>query len=212
MVGKITKGFSGLVIAIIMSVFLVACDDVDEIKSDEKAEAKTGEDATPAASEDGEEEVEDEVELEDSDDIWTYFDDATYEDDFAGLVTKIEKVVTTDEGPDIETNEQDADVVGVKFTIENTSDHKFDTYPDQAELVTSTGEQIDADMVLSDSIGGTIDKGVIKEGDVFFYLERGEVEEIEWIKLEWMSTDLKAQEEEDWDNEYMNHEVELELK
>src|SRR5699024_5018081 len=212
MVGKITKGFSGLVIAIIMSGFLVACDDVDEIKSDEKAEAKTGEDATPAASEDGEEEVEDEVELEDSDDIWTYFEDATYEDDFAGLVTKIEKVVTTDEGPNIETDEQDADVVGVKFTIENTSDDKFDTYPDQAELVTSTGEQIDADMVLSDDIGGTIDKGVIKEGDVFFYLERGAVDEIEWVKLEWMSTDLKAQEEEDWDNEYMNHEVELELK
>src|SRR5699024_11027919 len=210
MVGKITKGFSGLVIAIIMSVFLVACDDVDEIKSDEKAEAKTGEDATPAASEDGEEE--DDAEEEDSDDIWTYFEDATYEDDFAGLVTRIDKVVTTDEGPNIETDEQDADVVGVKFTIENTSDYKFDTYPDQAELVTSTGEQIDADMVLSDDIGGTIDKGVIKEGDVFFYLERGAVDEIEWVKLEWMSTDLKAQEEEDWDNEYMNHEVELELK
>ncbi len=208
--GRITRGFSSMFVAIILSILLVACDDVDEIKSDEKAEAKTGEDATPADSEDGKEEVD--AEEEDSDDIWTYFEDATYEDDFAGLVTKIEKVVTTDEGPNIESDEQDADVVGVKFMLENTSDHKFDTYPDQAELVTSTGEQIEADMVLSDNIGGTIDKGVIKEGDVFFYLERGEIDEIDWIKLEWMSTDLKAQEEEDWDNEYMNHEVELELK
>src|SRR5690625_2750912 len=101
LMGRIARGFLSIFVAIILSILLVACDDVDEIKSDEKAEAKTGDNATPAASEvdeEEEDEEEDSDEEEDTDDIWTYFDDATYEDDFAGLVTRIDKVVTTDEG------------------------------------------------------------------------------------------------------------------
>ena len=219
--GNLIKRFSGMFTLLLIVGVLVACGGVDEIESDEKAKAKTGEEATPASTETDEEETDENesdeqddeeiADTEDPDDIWTYYEDATWEDDFAGLVTKIEKVTTTDKGPNIETDEEDADVIGVKFTVENTTEHKFDTYPDQATLVTSTGEQVDAEMLLSDHIGGTIDKGVIKEGDVFFYLERGEVDSIEWVKLEWMTTDLEAQENEDWDNEYMYHEVELPL-
>ncbi|MED4991016.1 hypothetical protein [Parageobacillus toebii] len=41
------------------------------------------------------------------------------------------------------------------------------------------------DMLVSDPLGGEIDKGVIKEGDVIWYLQRGNAEKIEWIKLKW---------------------------
>ena len=70
--------------------------------------------------------------------------------------------------------------------MENKSADKiYTSYPDQATLVTSTGEQVEADLFLSDDLGGEIHEGVIKEGNVVFYLERGEAEKIEWVKFTW---------------------------
>ena len=46
-------------------------------------------------------------------------------------------------------------------------------------------QQVEADMWQSDDLGGEIHEGVIKEGNIFFYLERGEAESIEWVKLTW---------------------------
>ena len=100
--------------------------------------------------------------------------------------------------------------VGIKFRMENTTDGKFTTYPDQARLVTSTGEQIEyPEMWISDSVGGEIDKGVIKEGNIMWYLERGEAEQIEWIKLKW---DAHVGDEVDFDGERKEYEIELKLK
>lgn len=199
-----------LFMAALLSLFLVACGGVDEIDS-EKADAKVSEEATPASSDSEKEEVE-EADEEDPDDIWTYYNDANWEGDFNGLRTEIQKVVVTEKAPTLEDENAEESAVGVKFLVENTTEHKFDTYPDQATLVTSTGEQVEADMLLSDNIGGTIDKGVIKEGDVIFYLERGEAEAIEWIKLEWNTTDLKLEEDGDYENSFHTDEVELQLK
>jgi len=87
----------------------------------------------------------------------------------------------------------------------------YTTYPDQATLVTSTGEQIVADMFLSDHLGGEIHEGVVKQGDVFFYLERGAASEIEWVKLEWSSS--YDDPEGNYDNDlYNDHSVKLQLK
>lgn len=156
-----------LFLVLIVVFGLSACDsnegEVDKNESD--VEAKTGEDGTPSSKDEKETEADEKAK---EDDHWTYYEDATWESDFNGLVTKIEKVVATEEGPTIEDEDAEESIIGVKFNIENTTDdNEFDTYPDQAELVTSTGEQVDAEMFLSDHIGGNIDKGVIKEGDVF---------------------------------------------
>ncbi|MDF2791928.1 MAG: hypothetical protein K0S80_5030, partial [Neobacillus sp.] len=63
--------------------------------------------------------------------------------------------------------------------------NKFTTYPDQATLVTSTGEQIDAPSMLgSESIGGEFDEGVIKEADIIWYLDN-KAKDIKWIKMKW---------------------------
>lgn len=70
--------------------------------------------------------------------------------------------------------------------MNNTTTGKFTTYPDQAVLVTSTGEQIDMPNVMaSDNIGGEIDEGVKKEGNLIWYLKRGNAKDIKWIKLTW---------------------------
>ncbi|MBM7600492.1 hypothetical protein JOC34_002883 [Virgibacillus halotolerans] len=186
---------------------LVACSDAPEIEGD-KAEAKTGDNAAKKSDKKAEKQAAKEKEA----DPWTYYEDATWEGDFNGLKTKIEKVVVTEKAPTVEDEKAEESAIGVKFTIENTSDHKFTTYPDQATLVTSTGEQVEADMLISDDLGGDIHEGVIKEGDVLFYLERGEAESVEWIKLEWSETDVELEEAEDYDNAWNTVEVELDLK
>lgn len=204
------KRISILYLGLLLSLFLVACGGVDKIES-EKADAKVGEDATPLNNYEEDKEA-DETDKADPDDIWTYYNDATWEGDFNGLRTEIQKVVVTEKAPTLEDEDAEVSAVGVKFLVENTTDGKFTTYPDQATLVTSTGEQVEADLLLSDNLGGDIHEGVIKEGDVIFYLERGEAESIEWIKLEWTSTDIGLEEDGDYDNAYQTEEVKLELK
>jgi hypothetical protein len=190
-------------------LLLAACNNVDTIQQseDEKAKAKVGENASKESTNEDKQQNEKKKE-----DIWTYYENATWSDNFKGLKTTIQKVVVSDKAPgyDEEGNEITTSAVGVKFQIENTTEGKFTTYPDQAVLVTSTGEQIDMpDMWVSDHIGGEIDKGVIKEGDVIWYLKRGNADKIQWIKLKWSA---RVGGEDELDGEMKEYEVELKLK
>lgn len=201
---KIMKLLASFAIILLLS----ACRE-DEAKKEldandtEKAEAKVGAEATKV------EEAEEEV-AEEPSEIWTYYDNAKWSEDFAGLKTEIQKVVVTDIAPTVEDENAKASAVGVKFKIENTTDHMLTTYPDQAVLITSTGEQIDMpDMWISDDIGGDIHEGVIKEGNVIWYLERGQAEAIEWIKLEWTA---QNPEDDNFDTAYHTYSVKLDLK
>ncbi|KXG10681.1 hypothetical protein AT864_01272 [Anoxybacillus sp. P3H1B] len=195
------------ILMIPLAAFLLsACNDVDTIKQseDEKAKAKVEESAKNEDTDKGTKEK--------KEDIWTYYENATWSDDFKGLKTTIQKVVASDKAPglDEEGNEITTSAVGVKFQIENTTEGKFTTYPDQAVLVTSTGEQIETpDMFVSDHLGGEIDKGVIKEGDVIWYLKRGNAEKIQWIKLKWSA---HVGGEDNFEGETKEYEIELKLK
>lgn len=197
-----------LFISALAIILLVACGE-DPAKSElnandtDKAKAKVGA------------EVEKEEPKEDKtvEDIWTYYEDAKWTEDFNGLKLDIQKVVVTDKAPTAEDENAKVSAVGVKFRVENTSDHMFTAYPDQAVLVTSTGEQIDMpDMWISDDVGGDIHEGVIKEGNVIWYLERGQAEAIEWIKLEWLATDTALEDANDYENAYKTFSVKLDLK
>lgn len=76
------------------------------------------------------------------------------------------------------------DVVTVNIRIKNTrTSGIFSVYPDQGILVTSTGEQISANLWESDSIGGELYEGVTKEGVVVWPLERGQVDSITWVRV-----------------------------
>ena len=147
-------------------------------------------------------------------DIWTYYEDADWEGTWEGLKFTIQKAVVSDKAPMVDDNgkEVTSSAVGVKMKIENTTADKiYTTYPDQATLVTSTGEQVEADMWLSDNLGGEIHEGVIKEGNIIFYLERGKAEEIDWIKLTWSNS--YEDPDGNYDNDlYDDQEVKLELK
>lgn len=206
------KKILSLCLMLVLSVVMAACgSNATDIKQsdDEKAKAET--DQTEVADKENSEKSESK---EKEEDIWTYYEDAKWEDTWEGLKFTIQKAVVSDKAPGFDDNGKEitTSAVGVKMQIENTtSDKIYTTYPDQATLVTSTGEQVEADMLLSDHLGGEIHEGVIKEGNVIFYLDRGKAESIEWIKLTWNNNyeDPNGDYEKDL---YKDMEVKLELK
>jgi len=143
--------------------------------------------------------------------VWTEFNGSTWSDDYNGLKLEIEKVVTTDKAPAEDGSDKKASAVGVKFKLTNTTKDKFTTYPDQAVLVTSTGEQIDVpSMLASDNLGGEIDEGVSKEGNIIWYLKKdGTAKDITWIKLSW---NARKGAEDNFDDAGKKYEVKLDLK
>ncbi|MDY0395491.1 hypothetical protein RWE15_14980 [Virgibacillus halophilus] len=62
-----------------------------------------------------------------------------------------------------------ATAITMKVKSENTSDETMGFYPDQATLTTDAGDQVDADMFLSDDIGGDFIGKVKKEGNIIFF-------------------------------------------
>jgi hypothetical protein len=196
---------------VLLANVLTACGgEVDTIQQmeDEKAKAKTEQTVAEVEPESAAEPAEVE------EDIWTYYEDAKWEGTWEGLNFTVQKVVVSDEAPMLNDDGEEVigSAVGVKMRVENTSaDKVYTTYPDQATLVTSTGEQVPADFWLSDNLGGEVHEGVVKEGDLIFYLERGEAESVEWVKLVWSSSysDPDGKYENDL---YHDQEVKLELK
>lgn len=141
---------------------------------------------------------------------WLVYDRAAWDDEFNGLVTYIHRVAVTDELVTADYPEMRS-VVTVGFTIENPTEDTFTTYPDQAMLETSTGEQIELpDIWLSDYFGGEIDGGSRREGDVIWVVEDGSAEEIEWIILRWYV--YEGAELEIWDAARVDYAVRLMLK
>lgn len=147
---------------------------------------------------------------EKQDDVWTYYEGSKWLEDYNGLKQEIEKVVVTDKGPASSKESGEASYVGVKFKLENTTENKFTTYPDQAVLVTSTGEQIEMpSMFISDHIGGEIDEGVKKEGNLIWELKnKGTAKDITWIKLKWSTREGG---EDKFDSEPKKYEIKLDL-
>jgi hypothetical protein len=125
-----------------------------------------------------------------SSDIWTYYNNAQWSGNYNGLKMQIEKVVVSDKGPHVENGQVVSgkydSYVGIKFKMTNTTQKTMTAYPDQARLVTSTGEQIDTpDLMGTDNIGGEIEGGVTKEGNIVWLLQRGHAADIKWVRVEW---------------------------
>lgn len=112
-----------------------------------------------------------------------------WKDNFNGLKSEITEIGLNEKFvPERGINKEPSPAVAVSFKIKNTTDEAFTTYPTQATLVTSTGEQLRSDVTASDhDLSGEIHEGVLKEGKVIFFLKRSKVDEIEWVKLQWDS-------------------------
>lgn len=85
-------------------------------------------------------------------------------------------------------------VITFSMLVENSTDDTISIYPDQGIITTNTGEQIDADLFLSDSVGGEFIGMVKKDGEVFF-MSDSDVEDIKEINLM-----IDAAHDEDYEN------------
>lgn len=72
--------------------------------------------------------------------------------------------------------------VVVAVEVENTSNETISFYPDQGTLVTNTKEQKEADLFLSDDVGGDFIGQVIKKGNIVFVLD-SKADEINNLKF-----------------------------
>lgn len=77
----------------------------------------------------------------------------------------------------------EAGMVCLEISVENTSDQDIDFYPDQSVIVTNTKEQIDSAVFVSDDLGGTYLGQVRKEGYIYFFCSRSLAEEL--THLQW---------------------------
>lgn len=66
--------------------------------------------------------------------------------------------------------------------VENTSDETISFFPDQGTIVTNTKEQKEAEIFLSDSVGGDFIGQVKKKGNIIFILDSN-AEEINNVKF-----------------------------
>jgi hypothetical protein len=104
---------------------------------------------------------------------------------WAGLNISIDKVdVGALKSPEETTDNAEANgIIRVHFTINNTQ-RDLSTYPNQATLQTSDGQQIDADLSDSDDIGGDFMQGTQKDGYVYFLVPTlGNASDITNIRL-----------------------------
>ncbi|GEM02055.1 protein of unknown function [Halolactibacillus halophilus] len=85
--------------------------------------------------------------------------------------------------------------IQMDLVVENTSDEDITFYSSQAEIATSTGEQLESDMWMSDHIEGDLMSGTKHSGSLFFILENSKAEDVESIRIKW-----SAPYNEDWED------------
>lgn len=87
---------------------------------------------------------------------------------------QVAKLETNEESKDMFDGLEVATIITVEASSENTVDETTNYYLDQATLVTDTGQQVDADLLLSDVVGGAFLGKVKKEGNIIWVLKHDE--------------------------------------
>lgn len=167
---------------------VVEQDTEDNVEAEEEAEEDLSEEEAEAA-----EEVEETETTEDAPDGVE-----TIKEVEPGETTQIENVnVTVNKAQinQLEVNEDlaiflDGYEVGdtlenlvIEYTVENTTDAARDFYIDQAVVVTSTGQQIEPEMLLAENITASMLGAVEYTGSVPYLMEEGAGEDIEWVDI-----------------------------
>lgn len=183
-----------------LSLFLVACGDDNAKKETDNNEASAADESSEGATEekDSEKMTSEENESKDA----AVGDVVTNEAGEAKLVSRTDDVGTFESGPikltidkangvsmavsdeyiELFETEQ-LEYIQLDMNVENTSDENITFYASQAIITTSTGEQLESDMVMSDHIDGEYIGAVKKSGSSFFMLENSKVEDVESIRV-----------------------------
>ncbi|SDO18118.1 DUF4352 domain-containing protein [Alkalicoccus daliensis] len=100
---------------------------------------------------------------------------------------------------------EELDYIQMDVEVENTADEDITFYASQATISTSTGEQLEQDLWLSDHIDGELMAGTSHSGSFFFVLENSQAEEVESLRAVW-----SAPHDEDWED--LGEEVDIEIE
>lgn len=77
---------------------------------------------------------------------------------------------------------KDAALVAIQLSVENTSDEDMTWYPNQSTIVTSDKEQVAANLLISDSVGGEFMGNVIKQGQIYFICKNTNAETLSHVR------------------------------
>lgn len=78
---------------------------------------------------------------------------------------------------------QEVEFLAIGYTVENTTDDPRTFYLNQAEIITSTGEQIDPELLMADGIQSEMNGAITTEGVVVYMLKEGTGKDVEWIDV-----------------------------
>lgn len=176
-----------VLLAVILSVLLIACSSEDDDTKDSKVEEETTQAEEVVDKEEGVEEGE-VIENEIGEFTILKKNKEVNEDTTSGPIElsitgiQLAELKVAKDMKELFDNKEEVGVITVGMKVENTEDTDVSIYPDQAVLTTNSGDQIDADLLLSDDVGGDFYGKVIKEGEVIFLLDLP-VDDIEEVKL-----------------------------
>lgn len=178
-------------------LFLAACGGEAEESGSEADASETATEET-SASESTETMTEEENENKEA----SVGDTIKNESGETTLVSRTDDVGTFETGPIVlnikkvngasaKFNSETAEILGsenveyiqVDVEVENTSEENVTFYPSQATLTTSTGEQLEPDMLMSEHIDGEFIGAVKKSGTNIYILENSKAEDVESVRL-----------------------------
>lgn len=203
-------------LTMICGLLLAGCNNSNQEKGKTAVPAKNAENTKKSTIKESSEELTVESTVESTEELITnpsFFEyTVDWSEDWNGLKISIDsvKIVKFDTPEQAENFQAEGEgAIGVSFIVENNSDVDLETYPDQSTMVVN-GQQIDANISMSDSIGGEILSGVRKEGIVTFDIPKMEDSEaINNIRLKWDASDWNS---DDMDNSFKDFDVTIELK
>ncbi|TVP88436.1 MAG: hypothetical protein EA344_00595 [Alkalicoccus sp.] len=80
---------------------------------------------------------------------------------------------------------EELDYVQIDLVVENTGEEDITFFASQATIATSTGEQLESDMWLSDHIPGDMMAETSHSGSFLFVLENSSAEDVESVRITW---------------------------
>ncbi|MBR2077273.1 MAG: hypothetical protein IKG65_05230 [Exiguobacterium sp.] len=176
----------GLLVAVPLAL-LVGCGEADELKTTATDTEEVAE-AEASAPEEATTENEDVQESElGTNKIYMKNKALTIAETMGPIQFAIDKVQTSrlrvaEAYRDSFDGQEEVTVVAMNMLAENTVDETMSFHPNQATLVTNTGEQVEADLFFSDDVGGEFLGKVKKEGNVLFFV-KAKPEELTDLKV-----------------------------
>lgn len=176
----------GLLVAVPLAL-LVGCGEADELKTT----ATDTEDVTEAEASAPEKSTSENEDVQESElgtnKIYMKNKALTITETMGPIQFTIDKVQTSrlrvaEAYRDSFDGQEEVTVVAMNMLAENTVDETMSFHPNQATLVTNTGEQVSSDLWFSDDVGGEFLGMVKKEGNVLFFV-KAKPEELTDLKV-----------------------------